>query len=110
MPKKPETQEICPEWTKERPNFGRRQVRTLKGLKFGQMYLLKSAGCSRLQHIQIIKEPYQNADRDWLVNIRLFRGNVPFGTTSLLLALVSLYPLKNGDWNTQNCILRIVNN
>lgn len=104
----PEIAKVECEWSKDRPFFGRRQVRSLKGLVQGKYYIWQTNSI-RLQSltIQIVKSPYRNENGVWIVKIRIFSGNAPFAEFDLPLTEVSLYPLRNGDWNTRNCIKRL---
>lgn len=102
--------EIDPEWSKKRPNFGHHQVRTPKGLVPGKFYIWEIAPKPfRRIVIQIIDSPYYDDEEICCVNIRIFSHGGPVASHKLPLSMVSLYPLKNGDWNTRNCIMRLPN-
>lgn len=106
----PEIARVQHEWSKDRPRFGQRQVRTPRGLIQGEFYIWETNSI-RLQRtvIQIVKSPFRNENGEWITRIQIFSKNAPFAEFDLPLTLVSLYPTKYGEWNTQNCIKRPVN-
>lgn len=98
------------EWSKKRPYFGHNQVRTPKGLTPGRFYILRiTTKKARRIIIQVVESPHLNEDGNWSVKIRLFSGKVAFAECDLPLSEVSMGPLKNGEWNRRNCIMRFPN-
>ena len=94
-----------------RPTFGngKRQVRSLKGIKVGGHYIWYNRNMGACQLYQVIKGPYQKEQSasSWWIDVNLIdiEGRLYYATHRSLVDH-SIVPNEIGLWNPTNCLLR----
>lgn len=97
-----------PVTTKERPHFGRRQVRTIDGLKPGKEYFeVCPVGKGFRRKVVVLEKPYEETPGSWWMKVR-FLGTGREDTVSLADCSVTAYKGDDGGlyWNATNYLLR----
>ena len=91
----------------QRPNFGPKQVRTLRGIKPGNILIQCNSIHNFKRKLLILSEPYsdrKNSREDalWYDYIDLNGSTVQSGS----VLDVGVLPYNTGKWNPTNCLLR----
>ena len=85
-----------------RPHFGRYQVRTLRGIKFGIRYKMMK-GAEERETVIITKEPYQDQEGGWWFDY-IISGSGIVHTASCSDSGVTAY--DSGRWNPVHWLAR----
>ncbi len=93
-----------PPFTGERPHFGRRQVRTVAGVRPGKTYLKVNLIGKR--RVMVLENPYEKTPGSWWVRVHYLRKGFE-DTISLADCGVTPYMDRSGSvWNSTNYLLR----
>jgi len=95
----------------KRPHWGPKQVRTLRGLNAGQVYLFVCTLPSQNSYKRIIlSKPFQDSKGFWKYKYAYWRFERKKGFGPLLEGFcsdVGIVPYSSGAWNQSNSLRRI---